>query len=1232
MTEWLVSSVFLLILGLSPWKTPSALITDCNSSLSTCDLIVDAGPDTNVCFPGGTLNLQGSASGSISFVQWIPPTGLNNSTILNPIANITSPITYTLVAYGIDPDNPNLVVNGDFEAGNTGFSSDYTYVMDLPVVQNEMVPAGTYTVINNPNLVHSGFSPCNDHTAGGDQMMVINGAPSLQNVWCQTIAINPNTWYNISAWAASVHSASPAILRFSINGTPIGPVLNAPSNTCQWVPFNANWNSGSNTSATICILNLNTASGGNDFALDDISMVELCSVEDEVEITLLQEIAPAPEIEGPAFLCVGETGIYSVDFPPDPAIESYVWTVPSGATILNGQGTSQVTVLWNEPMEESICLMIETRCDMNEACYDVIVGDVPDLPQISGPYTLCPGETATLYVPEQNPDDQYDWILPPSVTLISGEGTNEIDVEWNMEGEAEICIEVTNACGSTDNCTFLSLLPVNVTMFDTVLCLGTTITINGHIYGNGVWTGTELFTSINGCDSTVQISISEASSLEFMVTQYLCPGDSIFLQGAFQNIPGTYVDSFTTISGCDSLVITEVIISPLDTTWIISTTCNPTEAGTTITTFQQGLCDSTVITQILLLASDTTFITSHSCSLLDTGLVIQHLSNLAGCDSMVITHTLYLQADTTLLFYTSCDPADVGIITDTLNNINGCDSLVISQTAFLQSDTTYISNLTCVYADTGTTTALLINATGCDSLVITSTLYAGSDTTFYSGASCFPVDTGLVINHLTNQFGCDSIISTFISMLPTDTTYLSLLSCQPLDTGVLVQNLSNQSGCDSTVITTTSLIPLSQCTIQAVFSIQQPKCYGDTAWLMADVQLGLQPFQLSISDGNINTTQVISDTGTYNIPLQMEGEIFIEISSANGLLIRDTLLVDSPDPLAIKTENVNDYTGFGLPCYGDSIGEILVNILSPGTPPLNYRWSTSENSPHIANLKAGEYFVTVTDHNECQAVDSIQLTEPAAMQFEIDPNDVSCFGLNDGTLALENIQGGLSPWLTSLDGNSFAANINYADLNAGLHTIVAKDPNGCIVEKQFTIMEPEYWSMSLGPDTSLAFGSNFLLSATITGSPSGQLSISWSDGQCDDCLTRSIEATSDIVYHIMATDENGCSAEDDLRIHVAVDRSLYIPTIFSPNGDQINDQFIITMGPFVEEVQEFSIYDRWGNLVFSEFNLQPDDPALSWDGHAHDRLLNPGVYLYKLQLKFKDGKELVKFGDVTLMR
>jgi hypothetical protein len=165
----------------------------------------------------------------------------------------------------------NIIVNGDFETGNIGFSSDYQYL-------SPSLGEGHYAIGTNPNSVHSLFASFGDHTTGTGNMMIVNGSTlPNQTVWQQTIDVSPNTEYNFAAWIASAFSGEPAELQpaelqFSINSTSIGDIFTAPTTLGNWEEFNATWNSGSNTQATVSIVDLSLAYGGNDFALDDISM------------------------------------------------------------------------------------------------------------------------------------------------------------------------------------------------------------------------------------------------------------------------------------------------------------------------------------------------------------------------------------------------------------------------------------------------------------------------------------------------------------------------------------------------------------------------------------------------------------------------------------------------------------------------------------------------------------------------------------------------------------------------------------------------------------------------------------------------------------------------------------------------------------------------------------------------------------------------------------------------
>ncbi len=168
-----------------------------------------------------------------------------------------------------------LIVNSDFEAGNTGFFSDYTYTPSASVGGVSLSNL-QYKLTTNPSSSHFDATSFGDHTSGGGLMMMVNGSGiESGTVWGQTVNVTPNTFYDFSAFAAS-WSGPPqtpqyllAELGFRINGQTIGN-LTAPN--AVWTEFRARWNSGASNIATIQIVESGQPlAGGHDFALDDIT-------------------------------------------------------------------------------------------------------------------------------------------------------------------------------------------------------------------------------------------------------------------------------------------------------------------------------------------------------------------------------------------------------------------------------------------------------------------------------------------------------------------------------------------------------------------------------------------------------------------------------------------------------------------------------------------------------------------------------------------------------------------------------------------------------------------------------------------------------------------------------------------------------------------------------------------------------------------------------------------------
>ncbi|MCX6256555.1 MAG: hypothetical protein NTW49_01420 [Bacteroidia bacterium] len=280
---------------------------------------INAGNDTLICQPGSPVQLN--AIGNTLNYTWTPSQYLSSTTIANPVAHPTTSITYHVSGMVLDTAN-QLIVNGDFSAGNTGFYSGYIY-------QTNLFPEGTYYVGSNPQTYHPNFSPCGDHTTGTGNMMIVNGAGTPNTVvWREVISVTANTSYAFSAWACNVSNvlSALAILQFSINGNLLGSPFTTLATDCDWTQFYATWNSGANTTATIAIINQNTAAGGNDFALDDISFTPFCTATDSVTITVVQAATPVVTHNNPA---CGDTLHLTATSNPG---ATYAWTGPGGFT------------------------------------------------------------------------------------------------------------------------------------------------------------------------------------------------------------------------------------------------------------------------------------------------------------------------------------------------------------------------------------------------------------------------------------------------------------------------------------------------------------------------------------------------------------------------------------------------------------------------------------------------------------------------------------------------------------------------------------------------------------------------------------------------------------------------------------------------------------------------------------------------------------------------------------
>lgn len=120
--------------------------------------------------------------------------------------------------------------------------------------------------------------------------------------------------------------------------------------------------------------------------------------------------------------------------------------------------------------------------------------------------------------------------------------------------------------------------------------------------------------------------------------------------------------------------------------------------------------------------------------------------------------------------------------------------------------------------------------------------------------------------------------------------------------------------------------------------------------------------------------------------------------------------------------------------------------------------------------------------------------------------------------------------------------------------------------------------------------------------------------------------------YLTAADQNGCTATDSLTVRVITNPTMYVPNVFSPDGNGINDYFRFYPPIGVEKVLSFTIFDRWGGLIFQDDNIEAFQGYKGWDGTVEGEKALQGVYCYMIKVRFLDGEEKIIAGDVLLLR
>lgn len=396
---------------------------------------------------------------------------------------------------------------------------------------------------------------------------------------------------------------------------------------------------------------------------------------------------------------------------------------------------------------------------------------------------------------------------------------------------------------------------------------------------------------------------------------------------------------------------------------------------------------------------------------------------------------------------------------------------------------------------------------------------------------------------------------------------------------------------------------------------------------------------------NEKTPQVIGERDTLTHFYRSQHDTVFEITMVSRLCGIDTF----SSTFAVKAgadATFDRLLADETACAGQEVAFAYAGEV--GTQSLEYyfgdgSFSLAANPVHVYDT-SGDYTVTleVTTGNGCQAVDSLNVV----------------VGEYGGEAITADIPANIcvdAPFRVGFADNSLQISYDYGnDLRSaspidrpyqreGTYslTLTATDASGCSIDTTSLVsVYPRFTAEIQPPEEVLTVDLGDRLDLSFTTTPVRLLdSVRWwgdSLSNRDAKLTTAFPV-NDGFYYLEVTDLYGCLATDSVRVNVIRNYGdrIYVPNVFSPNGDGANETFAVQVKPnAVRAIRSLRIFSRWGEMVYECTDCNRDGSGTAgWDGQlSGGRPTKPGVYVWIADIEFTDGEQHTFRGDVTLVR
>lgn len=971
-------------------------------------------------------------------------------------------------------------------------------------------------------------------------------------------------------------------------------------------------------------------------------------------------------ISGPTAICAGVQATLDAG----PGYQSYLWSDTSPTQMIQvEEGSYSVTV---------------TSSDGCTATASTTIVETPFVPVITGDNMICQtSETTTLDA--GGPYASYQW----SANAEGGATSQTVDV--SLPGTYTVTVTDLSTCVGTASFVVSNhSVPFVAITGDPDFCVGGDTEMSAtpgfvsylwntnaptpDITVNTPGTYTVTITDVNGCTNTASSVVNNPyqETVEITGSFVFCPGD----QATLEVPPGYTSIVWSTMQTGNPINVTtegQVSVIVIDPDGCIAYDTVVTDENSTLSPKITGdsiICDgsSTVLNAGPGFGNyswsdglgSTQTVTVNSPGIY--AVTVSSLSGCTGTDSIEVTENLTPTANVTSTA-SACSTQEPGGPTTIINfddlvtggdqggswlQVSGPSSVNLLNTASVNFNGLQIGTYNFTYTTNSaldpceeSTYPLVVTINDCSCPVVD--IGSGPDLCNDLGT----IDLSTLLIAPTQDNGTWQIISDPGGTNPAIITGMDFFDATNADKGLYTIQYTMgglPTYCPNTVTTTINVLKTP---VAGSAAAPATYCAGESqtvnlSSLLIGADQGGKWFESSVTP---STGGAFNDaTGTFNIVSQLPGSYTFEY-----VIEGEDPCPDDQVTVQVIIEN-NPVADAGSTVVLDCNSSSTI-LGGPGTSmgdEFTYSWTTTDgtlmNSSQLnaTATKKGTYVLTVLNvETGCSATDEVFIDQigdfPSAVDMLVQSPD--CEGDPPGSMQVNAVTGGIAPFTYSLNGAAPVTSGVFNNLAAGDYELLVTDATGCKLRDSFTIEELVILDLSIVNyvnDTFIfAFGDTFQLSYLFSGSSDIPDSLVWKLGDsvvCVNCALLEMVANLAGKITLEAYDTRGCFISESLFFQVVRSRDVYIPNVFSPNDDGVNDKFTLYTDSDVKEITKMEVFTRWGDLIFRKENFPPNDPDQGWDGKFRGENLNPGVYVYRLEILYGDDLKENLAGDITVIR